>query len=75
MPPVNALTLITNDLSIAGSNIGTPAEISRMLDLAVEKGVKPWVQTRPLTEANQAVIDLAEGKPRFRYVLVNEKHL
>lgn len=45
-----------------------------MLALAVEKKVKPWVETRPLQEANQAIVDLAAGKPRYRYVLVNEKH-
>lgn len=45
-----------------------------MLDLAVEKGVKPWVQTRPMAEANQAVQDMIAGKARYRYVLVNEKH-
>lgn len=45
-----------------------------MLDLAVEKGVKPWVQTRPMADANQAVQDMIAGKARYRYVLVNEKH-
>jgi len=30
------------------------------------------VQKRPLKDANQAVVDMAEGKARYRYV--NEKH-
>lgn len=45
-----------------------------MLQLAVDKQVKPWVEKRPLQDANQAIVDLAAGKPRYRYVLVNEKH-
>ena len=28
----------------------------------------------PLKDANQAVVDMGEGKVRYRYVLVNESH-
>ena len=45
-----------------------------MLQFAADKNIRPWVQTRPLKDANQAVLDMAEGKARYRYVLVNEKH-
>lgn len=56
---------------LAGSAIGSPSEIREMLQLAADKQVKPWVQTRPMSEANQAMVDFEEGKPRFRYVLTN----
>ncbi|KAI3585516.1 NADP-dependent alcohol dehydrogenase [Fusarium oxysporum f. sp. albedinis] len=56
---------------IAGSSIGSPAEIKEMLQLVADKKVKPWVETRPMSEANQAIVDFEAGKPRFRYVLVN----
>jgi D-arabinose 1-dehydrogenase-like Zn-dependent alcohol dehydrogenase len=46
-----------------------------MLHLAVELDIKPWVELRPLTHANQGILDMEEGKARYRYVLVNEKHL
>lgn len=59
---------------MGGSAIGSPADIKAMLDLAVEKKITPWVETRPLREANQAIVDLDQGKARYRYVLVNEKH-
>lgn len=59
---------------MGGSAIGSPADIKAMLDLAVEKKITPWVETRPLREANQAIVDLEQGKARYRYVLVNEKH-
>ncbi|EEY19043.1 NADP-dependent alcohol dehydrogenase [Verticillium alfalfae VaMs.102] len=56
---------------IAGSGIGSPSEIREMLQLAVDKDVKPWVEKRPMSDANQAIIDFEAGKPRFRYVLIN----
>lgn len=61
-------------IKVGGSGIGSPSEIKAMLDLAVEKKVKPWVQKRPLKDANQAIIDMEAGHARYRYVLVNEKH-
>lgn len=45
-----------------------------MLELAVEKKVKPWVQKRPLKDANKAIVEMEAGNARYRYVLVNEKH-
>ncbi|KAJ9137835.1 Cinnamyl alcohol dehydrogenase [Coniochaeta hoffmannii] len=57
---------------LEGSLIGSPGEIREMLELAAEKNVKPWVTTRPMKEANQAIVDMDEGKARYRYVLVNE---
>ena len=46
-----------------------------MLDFTAKKGVKPWIQKRPMKEANRAVVDMVDGKARYRYVLVNEAHL
>ena len=74
MPAFNAFSLIAKGCKIGGSAIGAPHEIEEMLALTVEKGVKPWVQTRPLKEANTAVVDMAANKARYRYVLVNEAH-
>ena len=45
-----------------------------MLELSVKKNVKPWIQKRPLKEANKAIVDMAAGKARYRYTLVNEAH-
>lgn len=73
LPPVNAFTLIGTGAKIGGSATGSPStEIPEMLKLAADKKIKPWVQLRPLKDANQVVLDMAAGKPRYRYVLVNE---
>ena len=57
---------------VAGAFLGSPSEMREMLDLAVEKNVKPWVEQRPMRDANETILDMEAGKPRFRYVLVNE---
>ena len=74
MPAFNAFALIAKGCKIGGSAIGAPHEIAEMLDLTVKKNVKPWIQTRPLKDANQVVHDMDKGLARFRYVLVNEAH-
>lgn len=71
LPAFNAFSLIAKGCKIGGSAIGAPHEIEEMLELTAEKGVKPWIQKRPMKEANQAVVDMSEGKARYRYVLVN----
>ncbi|KAJ9209327.1 hypothetical protein DTO166G4_9060 [Paecilomyces variotii] len=72
LPPIRAGSLIMKGVKITGSNIGSPEEIRRMLELAAEKKVLPWVQTRPMEEVNEALVDMHEGKARYRYVLTNE---
>lgn len=59
---------------MGGSCIGSPADIDAMLKFVAEKKIKPWIQERPMKEANKAVVDMDGGKARYRYVLVNEKH-
>lgn len=54
--------------------IGSPEEIRSMLKLAVEKGVHSWTSRYSMKDANKAVVDFNAGNPRYRFVLVNEKH-
>ena len=75
LPAFNAFSLIAKNCKLGGSTIGAPHEIEEMLDLTVKKGVKPWIQTRPMKEANQAVVDMNANKARYRYTLVNEHHV
>ncbi|KAK7417807.1 hypothetical protein QQZ08_011503 [Neonectria magnoliae] len=75
LPPISVFHLIASAIKIGGSVIGSPGEIEEMFQLAVDKKIKPWVEQRPMEEANQAILDIEAGKPRYRYVLVNEKHL
>ena len=72
---VPAPRLIMARASIGGSLIGSPQEIKEMLQLAVEKNVRPMVEERAMKDANQAIIDMQDGKSRYRYVLVNERNI
>lgn len=58
---------------LGGSGIGSPQDIRDMLKLAAEKNVKPWIEEIPMKDANKAIVDMEEGKARFRYVLVNDQ--
>lgn len=69
--PFRASNLTGARRRVAGSYIGSPYEIREMLQLAVDKQIEPWVEERPMSEANQAILDFEAGKPRFRYVLLN----
>lgn len=70
---IPAVSLILKGIKLSGSLVGSPSEIREMLDLVAEKGIKPWVRERPMKDANQAVVDMEDGKARYRYVLVNEQ--
>ncbi|KAL5334848.1 hypothetical protein BJX70DRAFT_391091 [Aspergillus crustosus] len=73
LPALRAFSLIQKGVKVTGSNIGSPGDIRAMLALAAEKGVVPWVQTRPMEEVNVALTEMHEGKARYRYVLENGK--
>lgn len=58
---------------VESSLIGSPNEIREMLKLASEQNIKPWIEERSMADANAAIVDMEAGKPRYRYVLVNEE--
>jgi alcohol dehydrogenase (NADP+) len=53
--------------------MGAPHEIVEMLKLAVEKDIHPWIEKRSMRDANKVIVDLDEGRARYRYVLVNDE--
>lgn len=72
LPTIKQFPLIFKRLKITGSLIGSPNDISEMFQLAVEKNVRSWIQEIPMKDANKAILDFEAGKPRYRFVLVNE---
>lgn len=54
---------------IGGSTTGSPRDIDKILQLIVDKKIKPWIQTRSLEDENQAVLDLEVGKARIAMCL------
>jgi len=43
-----------------------------MLNLAAEKGIKPWVEELPMKEAGKALRGVKDNKARYRYVLTQD---
>ncbi|KAH7161444.1 zinc-binding dehydrogenase [Dactylonectria macrodidyma] len=68
---INPITLITRRIKFTGPSTGSPREMAEMLQLAADKKVYPWVEQRPMSEVNQAIMDMEAGKVRYRYVLTN----
>ncbi|RYP00171.1 hypothetical protein DL764_006602 [Monosporascus ibericus] len=71
IPAFSAFSLLRENLKIGGSLIGSRKQAREMLDLASKADIKAWVEKRPMAEANEAVVDMGNGKARYRYVLVN----
>ncbi|KAF7550773.1 hypothetical protein G7046_g7914 [Stylonectria norvegica] len=70
--PMSVWALVPRRRRLVGSLIGSPNEIHELFQLAADKHIVPWVETRPMADANQAILDMEAGKPRFRYVLTND---
>lgn len=58
LPGFNGFALIGKGAKMGGSKIGSPDDIREMLALAAERGIKPWIQERPMKDANQATVDM-----------------
>ncbi|TKA25431.1 hypothetical protein B0A50_06298 [Salinomyces thailandicus] len=75
LPDMNAFAFIAKGVKFGGSAIGPPWQIEEMLKFAADKGIHSWINKYSMKDANQAIIDFNAGKPRYRFVLENEKHL
>uniref|UniRef100_A0A8H7TP24 alcohol dehydrogenase (NADP(+)) n=1 Tax=Bionectria ochroleuca TaxID=29856 RepID=A0A8H7TP24_BIOOC len=64
--------MIMRRVKMTGSFIGSPAEAREMLQLAAENDIKPWIEEFPMRNINDALLKMDAGKPKYRYVLVNE---
>ncbi|KAE8450527.1 hypothetical protein EG329_006258 [Mollisiaceae sp. DMI_Dod_QoI] len=75
LPQFDAHALIMKGVKIGGSLIGSPNEIEEMLQFAVEKIVRPWIEKGSMKDANQAVIDMGNGRARYKYTSVDEGNM
>ncbi|MGB8701138.1 MAG: NAD(P)-dependent alcohol dehydrogenase [Thermosynechococcaceae cyanobacterium] len=65
--PVTPLT--SKQRRIMGSEIGSPATITEMLQIVDQFGIQPMVEMFPLAQANEALQKVRENKVRYRAVL------
>ncbi|EGP90904.1 uncharacterized protein MYCGRDRAFT_31826 [Zymoseptoria tritici IPO323] len=71
LPDMTAFAFIAKGVKFGGSMIGSPAQIEEMLQLAADKQIKPWINKYPMKDANKAIVDMEEGKARYRISLCN----
>ncbi|GLD97818.1 hypothetical protein PINS_up006515 [Pythium insidiosum] len=64
-------SLIGGGISLVGSLIGGIKDTKDMLALAAEKNVRPVIQKLPMTQANEGIQMVHQGKVRYRVVLEN----
>ncbi|OBZ75067.1 NADP-dependent alcohol dehydrogenase 7 [Grifola frondosa] len=72
LPPIHPFDLMFNGCLIGGSHIGSKVEVMEMLQLAAEKGIKPWIQELPMNQAKVAFEGMRSHKVRYRYVLTQD---
>jgi uncharacterized zinc-type alcohol dehydrogenase-like protein len=66
---IPAFSLIMGEKSVAGSPLGSPALTLKMLEFCVRHDIYPMVEEFPLSEVNEAMDHLEQGKARYRIVL------
>ncbi|ODV91463.1 hypothetical protein CANCADRAFT_33 [Tortispora caseinolytica NRRL Y-17796] len=69
LPAISAPVLMASNAAIRGTNVGSKAEAREMLELASKMNIEPWVTVRPMSQVNETVTDMHNGKARYRYVL------
>jgi uncharacterized zinc-type alcohol dehydrogenase-like protein len=69
---VPAFGLITGQKSIAGSPLGSPTTVDRLLAFCARHSIAPVVETFPMSKVNDALEHLRQGKARYRIVLTND---
>ena len=68
----NSTNLVARELTVAGSFLGSRATMREMLAFAQEHGIAPEVELLPMSQANEAICRVREGRARYRVVLVND---
>jgi uncharacterized zinc-type alcohol dehydrogenase-like protein len=61
--------LISNNLSVAGSSIGSPRDLREMLDVAARHNIKAITERFAMKDANTAVSRVKKNQVRYRAVL------
>lgn len=71
LPEMMAQLFASNGPKLTGSHLGNHQEMEALLQLAADKGVKPWVETIDISEAGckEAVERLKDNKVRYRFTL------
>jgi uncharacterized zinc-type alcohol dehydrogenase-like protein len=65
------IDLVSHELSITGSFLGSRETMKEMLIFAQEHDIKPKIELMPMSQVNKALKKVRENKARYRVVLEN----
>ncbi len=73
-PPVSLdpVDLVVHELSIHGSFVGNPDDMTAMLAFAEAHSIQPVIEKMPLSQVNEAVEKTRKNQARYRIVLEND---
>ncbi|MCL4122010.1 UNVERIFIED_CONTAM: hypothetical protein GTU68_008225 [Idotea baltica] len=66
---VSVIPMIFGQKSISASPVGSPANISKMLEFAARHEIKPDIELYKFDDINEAIERVRSGKARYRVVL------
>lgn len=69
---IGVSSLMSKQLSVSSSPIGSPSTISQMLEFANLHNIKPVTQMFPFSQINEAIDHLRSGNARYRVVLARD---
>lgn len=67
--PVQAFSLLVGQKSVSASPLGSPATTATMLEFCARHGIEAVTEHFPMSEVNEAIAHLEEGRARYRVVL------
>lgn len=70
--PASVFALLMGQKSISASPLGSPATTRLMLDFCTRHDIKPQIETYKMSQVNEALQHLKDGKARYRIVLEND---
>ncbi|KAK9375779.1 chaperonin 10-like protein [Lipomyces chichibuensis] len=71
IPQIQFGPLVTMNVHLLGSLLGSRSEITEMLETSAATGIKSWVQTYPMEEVNEVLKLMEAGEAKYRFVLCN----
>lgn len=66
---LNIIPMLFGQLAVSSSPVGSPATIGRMLEFCAHHDIQPITEHFPMSEVNNALDHLRDGKARYRIVL------
>lgn len=69
---IHSFSLITGNRAVAGSSVGSPIQMRQMVEFAARKHISPIVEEFAMSDINNALQHVRDGKAHYRVVLKND---